>query len=112
MGEEIPGVTVCAVVLAHGSPLSFTEVRPPLLPCHGPRAGFLEPMLFVGRHKSLCSSTGRPVHQGPIAVRPAAADGCGCRGADASPMLRVAPRIPREHLRDLVVDDRGEFLGL
>ena len=32
VGEEIPGVTVLAVVLAHGSPLALAEVRSPLLP--------------------------------------------------------------------------------
>ena len=32
VGEEIPGVTPFALVLAHGAPLSFAEVRSPLLP--------------------------------------------------------------------------------
>ena len=32
VGEEVPGVAVLAVVLAHGAPLPFTEIRPPLLP--------------------------------------------------------------------------------
>ena len=32
VGEEVPGVAVLAVVLAHGAPLPFAEVRSPLLP--------------------------------------------------------------------------------
>jgi hypothetical protein len=52
VGEEIPGVTVLAVILADGSPLSFAEVRPPLLPCGDPGAGVLESVVFAGYHKS------------------------------------------------------------
>src|SRR5262245_44705676 len=32
MCEIVPGVAVVAVVLAHSPPLSFAEIRPPLLP--------------------------------------------------------------------------------
>ena len=53
MREEIPGVPVFAVVLAHGAPLSLREVRSPLFPGDGPGAGFLEPTVFIVRHISL-----------------------------------------------------------
>ena len=49
VGEEIPGVAPLAVVLAHGSPLPLTEVRPPFLPCNFPFAGFLKSILFDSR---------------------------------------------------------------
>src|SRR6185369_14339081 len=32
VGEEIPGITVLAVVLAHGAPLALAQVRPPFFP--------------------------------------------------------------------------------
>ena len=32
MGEEIPGVTILAVVLAHGAPLALAQVRSPHFP--------------------------------------------------------------------------------
>ena len=42
MGEEVPGIAVVAVVLAHRPPLPIREIRPPLLPRHTLRAGFLQ----------------------------------------------------------------------
>ena len=32
VSEEVPGITIFAIVLAHRSPLPFTQVRPPLFP--------------------------------------------------------------------------------
>ena len=46
--EEVPGVAVLAVVLAHGAPLSFTEVRPPLFPGGLQLAGLVQSDLFCG----------------------------------------------------------------
>src|SRR4029453_1406204 len=37
VGEVVPGIPVVAVVLADGAPLTFTQVRPPLLPGGVPR---------------------------------------------------------------------------
>jgi len=42
VGEEIPRIAVVAVILAYGSPLSFTQVRTPLLPRHLGLVAFLE----------------------------------------------------------------------
>ena len=42
VGEEVPGVAVLAVVLAHGAPLPFAQVGPPLLPGDLLLAGFFE----------------------------------------------------------------------
>ena len=47
VGEEIPGVAAFAVVLAHRSPLSLAEIRPPLLPVGRALAGFLQARLFL-----------------------------------------------------------------
>src|ERR1700752_4166873 len=46
-GEEIPGVTPLAIVFAHRSPLSLTDVRPPLPPVGRALAGFLQARLFL-----------------------------------------------------------------
>src|SRR5205085_7069803 len=46
--EEVPGVAVLAVVLADGPPLSFTQVRPPLLPGSLLAAGLVQSDLFCG----------------------------------------------------------------
>src|SRR5262249_21390645 len=46
MGEEIPGVTVGAVIFAHGPPLPLTQIRPPLLPRGSSFAVLLEPGLL------------------------------------------------------------------
>jgi hypothetical protein len=47
VGKEIPGVTAFAIVLAHRSPLSLTEVGPPLLPVGRALAGLLQARLFL-----------------------------------------------------------------
>ena len=41
VGEVVPGVAALAVVLAHGAPLAFAEVGPPLFPGDG---SLLEPL--------------------------------------------------------------------
>src|SRR5215471_15792264 len=46
VGEVVPGVTVGAVIFAHGSPLPLAQIRSPLLPCGFPFAVLLEPGLF------------------------------------------------------------------
>ena len=51
--EEVPGVAVLAVVLAHGAPLSFTEVRPPLLPGGLQLASLVQSDLFCGHESPL-----------------------------------------------------------
>ena len=54
--EEVPGVAVLAVVLAHGAPLSFTEVRPPLFPGGLLLAGLVQSDMFSGHGTPLkCS---------------------------------------------------------
>src|SRR5262245_25458847 len=44
--EIVPGVSVFAVILTHGSPLSFAEVRAPLFPGRFEIAGFFQSFLF------------------------------------------------------------------
>ena len=56
VGEEIPGVTVRAVVLPHRSPLTFAQVGPPLLPGGCIRSSFFKSGLF-GIHRSSPSVT-------------------------------------------------------
>ena len=51
VGEEIPGVTVFAVVLAHGAPLSLTEVRSPLLPVDLLLTCLVKPGVFGCSHQ-------------------------------------------------------------
>src|SRR5262249_18280834 len=46
MGKVVPGVTVRAVIFAHGAPLPLTQVRAPLLPRGSSFAVLLEPGLF------------------------------------------------------------------
>ena len=48
VAEVVPGVAALAVVLADGAPLSFAEVRPPLLPGDLLLARFFEPVVFRG----------------------------------------------------------------
>jgi hypothetical protein len=55
--KEIPGVTAFAIVLAHRSPLSLTEVGPPLLPVGRALAGFLQARLFLCHVELLNSSS-------------------------------------------------------
>jgi hypothetical protein len=50
VGEEIPGVTPRAIVLADGSPLTFAQVRAPLLPSLFVLASFFEAEMFSGLH--------------------------------------------------------------
>ena len=52
--KEVPGVAVGAVVLAHGAPLAFAEVRSPLLPGRLIGARGFQPALF-GIHGELLS---------------------------------------------------------
>src|SRR5436309_1552888 len=46
VSEIIPGVAPFAVVLAHGSPLPFAEIRAPLLPGDFLLAGLVESFVF------------------------------------------------------------------
>src|SRR4029453_8693232 len=55
VAEVIPGITVVAVILAHGAPLTFAEVRPPLFPGDRFLPRFDESLLFGG-HKKLRTS--------------------------------------------------------
>ena len=50
VGEVVPGVASLAVVLAHGPPLTFAQVRAPQLPGRPVRAGFFETGL-LGVHR-------------------------------------------------------------
>ncbi len=45
-GEVIPGLAVCAVVLAHGTPGAFGEVRPPSAPVGRPSTLLLQALAF------------------------------------------------------------------
>src|SRR5262249_33326454 len=42
VGEVVPGITVVAVVLAHGSPLTLAQVGPPTFPGGVPSTFFVE----------------------------------------------------------------------
>ena len=46
VGEEIPGVAILAVVLAHRAPLPLAEVRAPFLPGDSRLAGVIQPLLL------------------------------------------------------------------
>src|SRR6516225_4833292 len=48
VGEVVPRITVLAVVLADRAPLSFAEIRPPLLPGHPLLARLVETPLLRG----------------------------------------------------------------
>ena len=50
VGEEIPGVTVLAVVLADRSPLALAEVRPPFLPVDLALASLIKSGVFSCVH--------------------------------------------------------------
>ena len=50
VGEEIPGVSPWAIVLAHRAPLAFAQVGTPFLPCCTLKPVFLE-SLFFGSHR-------------------------------------------------------------
>ena len=53
VAEVIPGVAVVAVIFAHGAPLAFAEIGPPLLPRSVRVAGFFETLLFGVRFHML-----------------------------------------------------------
>src|SRR6185436_19132926 len=55
VGEEIPRVSVLAVVLADRSPLALAEVRTPFLPVDLAFASLVEPGLFSCVHRDLPS---------------------------------------------------------
>jgi hypothetical protein len=55
VGEEIPGVTVCAVILPHRAPLTLTQIGPPLSPGNILGASILEPFLFPIATLGFCS---------------------------------------------------------
>src|SRR5262245_36987093 len=50
VGEEIPGVSVGAVVFSYGAPLAFAQIGAPFLPCRTLKSVFLE-SLFFGWHR-------------------------------------------------------------
>jgi hypothetical protein len=54
VGEEVPGVAVFAVILAHGPPLPFAQIRSPLLPLNLLFSRFIKALLF-GDHVATCS---------------------------------------------------------
>src|SRR5689334_6077887 len=54
MREVVPGISVATIVLAYGSPLSFAEVRSPLLPRDPRIAGLVQPLLLSDVDKVDC----------------------------------------------------------
>src|SRR5581483_6168906 len=104
MREEIPGVTARAVVLAHGAPLAFAEVRSPLLPRDGACPRFFEPTLFSGHHRSL---------SGPL-EKPCAAGRCAGRTDIRSPSTRIERHARRHYAvsaRNASVDSSRRACG-
>src|ERR1043165_206599 len=47
--EVIPAISVRRIILTHGAPLAFGQIRPPALPVFGARTIFGQP-LFFGVH--------------------------------------------------------------
>ncbi len=52
VGEEIPGVTILAIVLADGAPLAFAQVGPPFFPRNALFSRCLQPQMFLA-HRTL-----------------------------------------------------------
>ena len=52
MSNEIPGVTILAIVLTNRSPLTLAQIRPPLLPFGYAFASFFETCV-LGAHQSI-----------------------------------------------------------
>jgi hypothetical protein len=59
VGEEVPGVSVLAVILAHGSPLPLAQVRAPLLPGDSGLTRIVQALLL--RHIHNCGTHALPL---------------------------------------------------
>src|SRR5579859_6939383 len=69
--KVLPRCAVAAVILAHGAPLSFTQVRSPAFPVDVALAGFFQAYFFLSHFRPL--RTGKIValrfHKGPGSTR-------------------------------------------